>query len=487
MGLLKVKRNLVQRQLNTLGEIPWEVTFPIDIKLSPRQSIRILDVFSQSKNRYICARAELNGEDPIIAMVFFGHGAKSAFEQHILALDCLQAGNVRLPLIRKIVFEDCLIAAMDIPSTMEIIRESRAFVTLSLDARRGIVLSILKVLGAMHRSGIGNYDLGIAGFLSARGNLDFIPVQPLNRFSQKGGVPSNIAMKNLAQVLAQLPPDFDRESPVLCSVYAASAGVGSPPVDQVRKWCLRYRSKFVHRRLKKVERSSREYAVSHTLRRTTIVSRGHMGVLAGLLNDPDSYLSAGTPLKLGTANTVVTLDLEGRRYAIKRYNLKNWRFFFSRLLKSSRPLKAWRGIHAFLFFGVPTAEPIALIRERWGPFYFRAWMVTDYIEAPHFGVYFSKSLNLSALPEKEAEMLEGFFRRMTAARLSHGDLKCTNLLWNENRGPVSIDMDAARYHGNNRRSFQRKWLKDRRRFLLNWAKTPLYQWLDRSLPPEELN
>lgn len=487
MGLLKVKRNLVQRQLATLSEIPWETVFPVDIKLSSGQSIRILDVFSHSKNRYICARAELNGEGPVLAMILFGHGAKLAFEHHIFALDCMQAGNIGLPSIRNMVFEDCLIAAMDIPPTIEIYREARAFATLPFDALKGIVLRILKVLGAMHRSGIGNHDLGIAGFLSAQGNLDFIPLQPLNRFSQVDGVPSNIGIKNLAQILAQLPPDFDQDLPELCSVYALSAGVSSPPVAQVRKWCFRFRSQFVHRRLKEVEKSSREFAVFHTLRRTTIVSREHLGGLAGLLNNPNSYLAMGTPLKLGTANTVVTLDLGGRSYAIKRYNLKNWRFFFSRLLKCSRPLKAWRGIHAFLFFGVPTAEPIALIRERWGPFYFRAWMVTDYIEAPHFGVYFSKSSNLSALPETETEMLQGFFRRMTAARLSHGDLKCSNLLWNGNRGPVLIDMDAARYHGYNRRSFKRKWRKDRRRFLLNWAKTPLYQWLDRSLPPEELN
>lgn len=487
MGLLKVKSSLVQRQLDTLSKIPWEVILPIDIELSPEKSIRILDVFSQRKNRYICARAQLNGEDPILAMFFFGHGAKSAFDHHFLALSCLRSGHVRLPSVKSMVFEGCCIVAMDIPPTVEIVRGARAFATLPFDARKGIVLRIMKVLGAMHRSGIGSHDLGIAGFLSARGNLDFIPLQPLNRFSQKGGVPSNIAIKNLAQVLAQLPPDFDRELGELCAVYAVSAGADSPPVDQIRKWCFRYRSKFVHRRFKEVEKTSRDFAVFHTLRRTTIISRNHLGGLANLLNDPESCMTMGTPLKLGTANTVVTLDLDERRYTIKRYNLKNWRFLFSRLLKYSRPLKAWRGIHAFHFFGVPTAEPIALIRERFGPLYFRAWLVTDYIEAPHLGVYFSKSLNLSALPETEADKLKGFFRRMTAARLSHGDLKCTNLLWNENHGPVSIDMDAARYHGNNKRSFKRKWRKDRRRFLLNWANTPFYQWLHRSLPPEELN
>jgi tRNA A-37 threonylcarbamoyl transferase component Bud32 len=485
LSLLKTNRNSVQKLLGILGKSPWEMTFPIDIQLSAEHSIQVLDVYSQSRNRFICARAELNGEGPILAMFFFGRDAKSAFEQHIGALDCLRSGNVVLPPMKSMVFADCFIAAMDMPATLEIVRDSRFLATLPFAVRKGIVLRIMQVLGSMHRSGIGRDDLGIAGFLSARGNPDLIPLQPLIKFPQSVGVPSDIAIKNLGQVLAQLPPDFDRELPELCSVYAASAGAGNPPVDQVRKMCFRFRPHFVKNRLKEVENPSREYAVSHTLSRTTFVLRTHLGLLADLLKNPDSCLTMGTPLKLGTANSVLTIDLEGRRYVVKRYNLKNWRFFFSRLLKSSRPLKAWRAIHAFLFFGVPTAEPIALIRERLGPFYFRAWMVTDYIEAPHLGAYFSNYKNQSALPETEGKLLQELFRRMVAARLSHGDLKCTNLLWRADSSPIFIDMDGARYHGCNRKSFAGKWLKDRRRFLRNWVNTPLHQWLDRYLPSED--
>jgi Ser/Thr protein kinase RdoA (MazF antagonist) len=66
-------------------------------------------------------------------------------------------------------------------------------------------------------------------------------------------------------------------------------------------------------------------------------------------------------------------------------------------------------------------------------------------------------------------------------RITHGDLKASNLLWDADR-LVLIDLDAMCQHASPA-GFARAWQRDRARFLRNWpAGSPLREWLDRSLP-----
>jgi hypothetical protein len=458
------------------------------MRLNSDQTLHLLDILSWEKNSYVCAKAELDGAAPVLAMVFFGRHAKRCIENHRIALDCLRRmGQVKVPSVENVVHDDCLISLMNMSEFMTSFRDVRAMAALSSDARKHIVIRVLQILGALHRVGVGSDDLDIAGFLSAQGRLEYIPLQPLKRFTHHGGMPLAIAMKNLAQLLAQCPPDIDRDLPEFRSAYAASSGLDLPSVAKIQKLCLRYRRRNVHRRLVETENTSREFAVYRTLKQFAVVSRSHLGALQEFLSSPETCMVEGKPLKLGTTNTVMKVDLGGRSYVVKRYNLKNLRVFFSRLPKVSRSLKAWRATQAFWALGVPTAEPIALVRERLGPLYFRSWMVTEYIDAPHFGEFFSNSDDNFDLLDPQRETLLRFFQRMVAGKLSHGDLKCTNLLWHQNYGPISIDMDAARYHGGGGRIFERYWRKDRRRFLMNWpSDTLFYRWLDQHLPSEKM-
>ena len=67
-------------------------------------------------------------------------------------------------------------------------------------------------------------------------------------------------------------------------------------------------------------------------------------------------------------------------------------------------------------------------------------------------------------------------------RISHGDLKATNLLWDQGR-IVLIDLDAMVQH-RSVRQHARAWQRDRSRLLRNWPQdSVLYQWLEANLPP----
>jgi len=79
--------------------------------------------------------------------------------------------------------------------------------------------------------------------------------------------------------------------------------------------------------------------------------------------------------------------------------------------------------------------------------------------------------------------LDRLFAALIRERISHGDLKGHNLLWDEALGQWSlIDLDAMRQHACPWR-FARAYRQDRARFLRNWpADSPLYQLLDQRLP-----
>jgi tRNA A-37 threonylcarbamoyl transferase component Bud32 len=59
---------------------------------------------------------------------------------------------------------------------------------------------------------------------------------------------------------------------------------------------------------------------------------------------------------------------------------------------------------------------------------------------------------------------------LRAARLSHGDLKATNVLLSP-AGPVLIDIDALRAH-RSAAAFERAHAKDLARFMRNWESDP---------------
>ena len=81
-----------------------------------------------------------------------------------------------------------------------------------------------------------------------------------------------------------------------------------------------------------------------------------------------------------------------------------------------------------------------------------------------------------------AQAIVDLFKSLHDVRISHGDLKATNLLWHAGR-VLLIDLDAVQQHASSQRH-AKAWQRDRARLLRNWPSTsPLHRWLDANLPP----
>ena len=137
------------------------------------------------------------------------------------------------------------------------------------------------------------------------------------------------------------------------------------------------------------------------------------------------------------------------------------------LSRSWRPSRAWHSWlegHRLNFLGIATPRPLALVEQRAGPLRGKAWLISEYCDGASLAERYPDPD--TAPPAAELDALGALLRQLVAARISHGDLKATNLLWCDGT-PHLIDLDAMRQHAGEA-AFRRAWEKDCARFLRNW-------------------
>jgi serine/threonine-protein kinase RIO1 len=110
--------------------------------------------------------------------------------------------------------------------------------------------------------------------------------------------------------------------------------------------------------------------------------------------------------------------------------------------------------------------------------------VTRYQPGPDLAEWLAPWVNLNAEPPAEADALLRLCQTLYALRISHGDLKATNLIRAE-EGIALIDLDAMTRH-RDPRTHAPAWCRDRARLLANWPEqSVLRRWLDERLPVAE--
>ena len=332
-----------------------------------------------------------------------------------------------------------------------------------------------RLLGQLHRAGLSHDDLHLGNFLRHGDGLYLIDGDAVATAAAPLG--EKAAARDLAMLVAQLPRTWDEHLPPLLDAYRAG-GAQLPERAVLARALRRERAWRLRDYLDKTGRDCSLFKVERSLHRFAAVVRADAGMLAPLLADPDRWIADGTALKRGNTCTVARVELGGRTLVIKRYNLKHLGHAISRAWRPTRAWHSWREGHRLDLFGIPTPKPLALVEERWGPLRARAWLVTAYCAGPDLLTHLDPACEP---PPAEAAALRLLFATLYRERISHGDLKATNLLWQDGQITL-IDLDAMRQHATIV-GFVRAWRGDRARFLRNWpADSPLHRWLDAMLP-----
>lgn len=320
------------------------------------------------------------------------------------------------------------------------------------------LLPATRLVGRLHAGGLLQTDLHLRNFLRQGEQLFLIDGDGIQDGKDVGA-----ARDNLALFLAQLPIGEEGRHGELIDAYRQVNPACALDTDALAVAVRNVRARRLRLYLRKCVRDCTQFKVEKSLTRFSAVVREEAERLAPILADPDAWMAKGTPLKTGNTSTVVRVELDGRLLAIKRYNIKNLGHAASRFWRPSRAWHSWCEGHRLHMLGIPAALPLALVEKRLGPLRGKAWLIMDHVQGPNLLQHWRAN---SAPEEAELRALQRTFRGLASARVSHGDLKASNLIWHQNEVAL-IDLDAMRQHASEA-GFESAWRRDIQRFLENW-------------------
>ncbi len=171
-------------------------------------------------------------------------------------------------------------------------------------------------------------------------------------------------------------------------------------------------------------------------------------------------------LKHDGTTSVYLLKHQQQAYVVKRFNTKGPWHFVRRFVQTSRAQNCFQMAQCYLSAGIATPEPVAFVQERITGLKLRSW----YICAYERGSLLSDAVDANSSPDmKLHQAIVGLFSKLREYRLSHGDMKATNIIV-QKAGWMVIDLDAAKQHKKTQ-SWYKAANKDWRRLLRNWPET----------------
>jgi len=194
--------------------------------------------------------------------------------------------------------------------------------------------------------------------------------------------------------------------------------------------------------------------------------------MAEFLKHPDIAFNIPNDLLLknGNSATLVGFKINNNELVIKRYNMKTIAHGLRRALKKTRASHSWHYSHLLQKIGIHTPYPVAMKEKRFGPFRNKAYFIFEFIQGPTALDYFhDQKINFDTKLIVAEKIIE-LFNKLKFSKLSHGDMKATNIIINDNK-PYLIDLDSMVEH-KNQYFFKKAWEKDIKRFMKNWDDLP---------------
>lgn len=328
-----------------------------------------------------------------------------------------------------------------------------------------VLKTALGGIGGLHAKGLWQEDLHLGNLLWQNEKLYWVDSGTIRSRNPGRPLCAAQAAVNLGVFLGQLPAVFDRYTGQLLEYYYQGGGISGLPLRALRGKIDAVRSLRRRNFLKKIGRDCTYFSAQGDSGELRAVYRQESELLQPLLSEPDQFIAKGEIIKAGGSSTVARVRLTGRELVVKRYNIKGLLHLLRRCLRPSRAWHSWREAHRLIFAGIATAPPLAMVERRTCWLRGRAYLVTESLAGENILVRFAPYVD-GVPPPEELAALEELFAALRRERISHGDLKGTNLIWHEGSWAL-IDLDAMCQH-RTLRGFSRAYVRDRARFLRNW-------------------
>lgn len=343
-----------------------------------------------------------------------------------------------------------------------------------------LVAEVIALLAEMHREGLTQSDLHMGNFLWHQGQLHVIDGDAVEVHTQGKPLSAADVADNLGAFLAQLPVSWTEQQEALMVEYLRHNDACALDPQRIARAQAKGRQWRLKDYLSKAGRDCSLFSVRRNGWRVVAVRREEAATLLPLLQQPDALFVGDPLLKNGGSSTVTRFGLDDRSLVIKRYNIKSFTHWLRRFWRPTRAWHSWLAAHRLEFLDIATPAPLAVYESRFGPLRRRSWLVTAYCAGPDIlSLFDPRGAWLPPLEQREA--LIRVFRQLAQHRITHGDCKATNLLWQDGKVWL-IDLDAMHAHRSDS-SWRAAWYKDRARLIRNWpADSEIARWLEAELP-----
>lgn len=470
-------------ELANAGRTP---ALPFTVELANNNDLVVEKLLRTLPNQRYVAKASWQGKQ-VLAKLFVGNKAAKHCQRELTGVNLLAQQQINTPpLLAQQINGDSGYLLFDYLANSQTLQQQwqqLANQSLLSEQQLAILQQALAAIAQLHLKGLWQQDLHLDNLLEENSVIYWIDGDGIAVENAGQPLSASKVTDNLGIFFAQLPPQLDEFLVELLAYYQAHNSSVTLSITELQQAISKVRKWRLADILKKIRRDCTLFSVKNNADGFYGVLRTEAEILAPLLADPDYYLKQGRAVKKGGTATVADTLVNGRRVLLKRYNIKNFKHKLSRCWRPTRGWHSWQEGFRLLTLGIATAQPLALVEERHSWLRGRAWLATEYLMGDDLLTHF-KSYENSSPPEAELIALDNLFASLIKHRISHGDLKGTNLFWVNNQWTL-IDLDAVKQHSCIH-SFKRAYAKDRARFLRNWTKdSQLYQLFEQRLPKVE--
>jgi tRNA A-37 threonylcarbamoyl transferase component Bud32 len=330
----------------------------------------------------------------------------------------------------------------------------------------------------LHHRGLLHTDPHFDNFLFSNDTIYTLDASSI-RDTHRSPVRADEATTNLCDFLVTLPLEHESYFETAVRTYCHQSNGLLEEAEIPRILALvtaKRRRKLADHLSNKIFRDCTSFVHRLRFRRRDIYDRRYdttefRALLQGL--DQELEQRGEIALKRGRRTTIIVIRFGRDYFAVKRYRNRGVWLKIKALFRMSRAAYAWREAHRLGYYRIPTAEPIAMVENRFGPIRLSSYLMTRYVEGPHCLTYYLDTGVNDGDKHRVAERLVDIFRKLARARISHGDMKATNIIIHEGQ-PYLMELDAVRQHRSND-SLTAGFCRDVHRFLRNWNEDPVRQ------------
>ena len=408
---------------------------------------------------------------PVYIKKFFGSAARRHFMRDLLGVKVLVNSNFLTP---KLLFQGKLNEENSFFLIFEAIEDAKnaelAYSEADNRSRFKLAQKLVTLVAEHHKFGIIQTDLYLKNFLVDGDNIYTIDGDGIRKYKL---LSRRLALKNLSVLLSKFDVlEVERWLPKLLELYSSVRNWESFPEEKkFRLLVNQHRTKVASNYAdKKVFRLCTDVKISRQQGFFKAVSRNYESTnLPNTIEECDQLIETGMPIKKGNTCTVSLVQIDGIKLVIKRYNIKSIVHQLNRALRPTRAAISWSNAFRLMQLGIPTAKPVALIEKRIGFLRGKAYFLSEYLDAPDIKTFFDQIKDEKIRFETVKKIVELFYR-MYLLKLTHGDLKASNIKLLEGN-PYLIDLDSLKQNYNY--YFARKGhVRDIKRFMRNWQDNP---------------